>query len=195
VPPSTEPVASAPADTSTDSSAGSEPAVAATTTQPPSRPTPDDVALLAFAQSFELTARDLYQSAIDGGSAGSFADVFETLAENHEEYGNVIAGIIGVNAPQRRDDAIYEQFLAGFSARLPEAVAQAGYELESTAVATHTDLIGQLAGLDGATTLAALLVVESRHCTVLAHLAGQGDNMAALLENTASPLPMATAEG
>ena len=198
VPPSTEPDASAPADTSTDTSAdtssGSEPA-AATTTLPPSRPTAEDVSLLAFAQSFELTARDLYQSAIDGGSAGSFADVFATLAENHEEYGNVIAGIIGVDAPQRRDDAIYDQFFAGFNARLPEAVAQAGYELESTAVATHTDLIGQLAGLDGATTLAALLVVESRHCTVLAHLAGQGDDMAALLENTASPLPTATAEG
>jgi hypothetical protein len=190
-PPSTEPDASAPTDTSADmsadSSAGSEPA-ATTTTVPPLRPTSEDVELLAFAQSFELTARDLYQAAIDGGSASGFADVFETLMENHEEYGNVIAGIIGVDAPQRRDDAIYEQFLAGFNARLPQAVAQAGYELESTAVATHTDLIGQLVGLDGATTLAALLVVESRHCTVLAHLAGNGDDMAALLENTASPL-------
>ena len=73
--------------------------------------------------------------------------------ENHEEYGNVMAGIIGVDAPQRRDDAIYDQFFAGFNARLPEAVAQAAYDLESTAVATHTDLIGQLVGLDGAATL------------------------------------------
>lgn len=176
------------ADSTADTSTGSEPAAA--TTLPPSRPTPDDVPLLAFAQSFELTARDLYQSAIDGGSAGSFADVFTTLAENHEEYGNVIAGILGTDAPQRRDDAIFEQYQAGFGARLPEAVARAGYEFESTAVATHTDLIGQLVGIDGASTLAALLVVESRHCTVLAHLAGQGDDMAALLENSASPLPV-----
>ena len=47
----------------------------------------------------------------------------------------------------------------------------------------------------GATALAALLVVEARHCTVLAHLAGMGDDMAALLENTASPLPVGSAEG
>ena len=40
----------------------------------------------------------------------------------------MIAGIIGVDAPQRRDDAIYDQFVAGFNARLPEAVAQAGYD-------------------------------------------------------------------
>ena len=166
-----------------------------TTTAAPSRPTSDDVELLAFAQSFELTARDLYQSAIDGGSVGAHAEVFTTIMENHEEYGNVIAGILGVDAPQRRDDAIYEQFLAGFNARLPESVAQAGYDLESTAVATHTDLIGQLVGVDGATTLAALLVVESRHCTVLAHLAGKGDDMAALLENTADPLAVGAAEG
>ena len=206
VPPSTEPDAGAPAGTATSGSepgpitpgtsepSGTEPA-ATTTTVPPTRPTREDVALLAFAQSFELTARDLYQAAIDGGAAGSFTDVFSALMENHEEYGNVIAGIIGVEAPQRRDDAIYDQFFAGFNARLPEAVAQAGYDLESTAVATHTDLIGQLVGLDGATTLAALLVVESRHCTVLAHLAGNGDDMGALLENTASPLPTASAEG
>jgi hypothetical protein len=205
-PPASEPDGSAPADMETGGSepgpimpgtsepTGSEPA-ATTTTVPPSRPTPDDVALLGFAQSFELTARDLYQAALDGGSAGSFADVFETLMENHEEYANVMAGIIGVDAPQRRDDAIYEQFFAGFNARLPEAVAQAAYELESAAVATHTDLIGQLVGVDGAATLAALLVVESRHCTVLAHLAGNGDDMAALLENTASPLAPATAGG
>ena len=206
VPPSNEPDAGAPDDTATAGSepgpimpgtsepSGSQPA-ATTTTEPPSRPTPEDVALLAFAQSFELTARDLYQAAIDGGAAAGFADVFSALMENHEEYGNVIAGIIGVEAPQRRDDAIYDQFFAGFNARLPEAVAQAGYELESTAVATHTDLIGQLVGLDGASTLAALLVVESRHCTVLAHLAGNGDDMAALLENTASPLQTSSAAG
>ena len=79
VPPASEPDANAPADTHAGSEPGRhaaapasrrarEPA-ATTTTVPPSRPTAEDVALLAFAQSFELTARDLYQAAIDGGSA------------------------------------------------------------------------------------------------------------------------------
>ena len=132
--------------------------------------------------------------AIEGGGAGDYGDVFTTLMENHEEYGNVLAGILGVEAPQRRDDAIFDQFADGFGESDPGAVAQACYDFESTAVATHNELIGQLAGLDGATTLAALLIVESRHCTVLAHLAGHGDDLAALLENHATPLPM-PAEG
>ena len=174
--------------------AGSEPG-ASTTTLSPSRPTAEDVGLLAFAQSFELTARDLYQSAIAAGAPGDHADVFTALMENHEEYGNVLAGILGVDAPQGRDDAIFEQFAGGFDSSDTTAVAEAAYELESTAVATHTDLIGQLVGLHGATTLAALLIMESRHCTVLAHLAGRGDDMAALLENTAEPISAAPAGG
>jgi hypothetical protein len=181
---------------------GSEPAsgvtpstVAATTTSvAPARPTPEDVALLAFAQSFELTARDLYQAAIDAGAAGDYETVFTTLMENHEEYGNVIAGLIGTDAPQQRDDAIFDQFVAGFDSDDTAAVAQAGYDLESTAVATHNELIGQLTGIDGATMLASLLVTESRHSTVLAHIAGNGDDLAALIENTATALPTAPAE-
>lgn len=186
-PPTSEPASSEPA--------ASEPA-ATTTTAPPGRPTADDVALLAFAQSFELTARDLYQAAIDAGAPGSYSDVFVTLMENHEEYGNVLAGIIGSDAPQRRDDAIFDQFVAGFDSNDTTAVAEAGYDLESTAVATHTELLGQLAGIDGATALAAMLVVESRHCTVLATIAGLGDDMDALIDNAAEALPIpAAAEG
>ena len=176
------------------SGTGSEPAASATSVSP-SRPSAEDVGLLAFAQSFELTARDLYETAIAAGAAGNHADVFTTLMENHEEYGNVLAGIIGVDAPQERDNAIFDQFVVGFDSSDTVAVAEAAYELESTAVATHTELIGQLVGLDGATTLAAFVMVESRHCTVLAHLAGRGDDMAALIENTATALPSAPVEG
>lgn len=187
-----------------DQPVGSDAGGAAPASQPPatattivsSRPTTEDVALLAFAQSFELTARDLYQTAITAGAGGDYAHVFATVMENHEEYGNVIAGLIGTDAPQRRDDAMYDQFVSGFDNSDTTAVAKAGYDLESTAVATHSELIGQLTAVDGATTLAALLVIESRHCTVLAHIAGNGDDMAALIDNTATALrPTAPAEG
>jgi len=199
----TEPLSSAPAGTEPAGSApaGSEPAgtepAATTTTVPPSRPTADDIPLLAFAQSFELTLRDLYDEAIGAGVAeGDAGPVFSTLRENHEEYGNVLAGIIGTDAPQRRDDAIFDQFVSGFQNADVVGVASAAYDVESTAVATHNELIGQLTGVDAAATLAALLVIESRHCTVLAHLAGNGEDMAALIENAATALPAtAPAEG
>ena len=106
----------------------------------------------------------------------------------------MLAGLIGVDAPQHRDDAIYDQFVAGFESSDTVAVAEAGYDLESTAVATHTELIGQLVGINGSTTIAAMLLVESRHCTVLAHIAGRGDDMAALIDNNATALS-APAEG
>ena len=197
-PPATESAGSEPAASAPGGSepVGSEPA-ATTTTVPPSRPTADDIPLLAFAQSFELTLRDLYDEAIGAGVAdGNAGPVFNTLRENHEEYGNVIAGIIGTDAPQRRDDAIFDQFVSGFRNADVGDVAAAAYDVESTAVATHNELIGQLTGVDAAATLAALLVIESRHCTVLAHLAGNGDDMAALIENSATALPStAPAEG
>ena len=195
-PPATPPEDQDPAGSEPESGGApaSDPA-ATTTTVVSSRPTAEDVAVLAFAQSFELTARDLYQTAIAAGAGGEYADVFSTMMENHEEYGNVIAGIIGTDAPQRRDDAIYDQFVAGFGGIDTTAVAEAAYELESIAVATHNELIGQLTGVDGATTLAAVLMIESRHCTVLAHIAGNGDDMAALIENTATALSTAAAEG
>ena len=104
--PPTSPPASGPVD--------SAPAAESTTTAP-RRPTGDDIALLGFAQTFELTARDLYQAALDGGLADSdLADVFTTLRDNHEEYANRLSGILGVDAPQQRDDALFDELVGGF---------------------------------------------------------------------------------
>ena len=62
------------------------------------------------------------------------------------------------------------------------------YDLESTAVATHTELLGQLEGIDGAETVASILIVEARMRTVLADLAGHGDDLDALFVDDAEPL-------
>ena len=63
------------------------------------------------------------------------------------------------------------------------------------AVATHTELIGQLEGIDGAKTIAAVLIMEARMCTVLADLAGEGDDLTALFDNNASALAVSASEG
>jgi hypothetical protein len=69
-----------------------------------------------------------------------------------------------------------------------DALAAAAYDAESQAVATHLDIVGRLAGVDGATTLSSYLIVESQHCTVLADMAGNGDDLDALLTNTATSI-------
>ena len=162
---------------------------ASTPPTPPARPTDADTELLAALQGLELAGRDLYQAAIDAGASDE-AGVLTTLRANHEGYANGISGLIGGAAPQTADDEVVAQFLADFETSDLEAVAAAGYEFESSAVATHLEALGELEGVDGAALIASILIVESRQCAVLADLGGQGDDLDALLVNDAAPLSL-----
>jgi Ferritin-like domain len=180
-PPASGPVDSAPVTTE-------EPA--------PGRPTGADIELLGFAQSFELTARDLYQAALDGGLADEeLADVFTTLRDNHAEYANRLSGILGVDAQQQRDDALFDELVGGFEGGDVAEVATAGRGLEATAVATHSDLLGRLEGIDGIAAIASFVVVEARHGAALADVAGDGDDLDALFRDDAEPLEAPAANG
>jgi hypothetical protein len=163
----------------------------------PLQPTEADQVLLSFAQRMETSIRDLYDVALDAGVADDeLGAVVVTIRENHEEYANTLSGLLGVDAPQRRDEPLFEAHRADFETSDLVAVAAAGYELESLAVATNLDIVGRLEGLVGAKSLTSLLMVESEHCTVLADLAGQGDDLAALLDNTAdTALPVSATTG
>jgi len=161
----------------------------------PERPTPADIELLAFAQQVELTARDLYQAALAGGAGGEDDGVFPTLRDNHLAAANLISGILGSAAPQQRDNALYEQLVGEFEAGERATVATAAYDLESTTVSTHLELLGQLEGIDSATTIASILIIESRACAVLADVGGGGDDFAALFDNDAAALAPSASAG
>ena len=163
--------------------------------EPPSRPTDEDVALLAPAQQVELTARDLYQLAIDKGAAGSEDRVLMAARDNHQAAADALSALIGADAPQTSDPDLFEQWAESFTSSDLAAVAAAGYELESTLVATHTELIGQLEGVDGAKTIGSVLIMQARMCTVLADLSGRGDDFEALFDNTASALSISASGG
>jgi hypothetical protein len=143
-----------------------------------------DLELLLYAQSLELAARDLYAAAI---TAGSDDPMFGVLADQHEAYAQGIASFIGEPA-NTRDDAVYDEREAAFTAFDRAAVATAGYDLESAAVATHTELLARLENGDGAKVIASMLAMEARHCVVLADMSGRGDDLDALLVNTADPI-------
>jgi Ferritin-like domain len=168
---------------------GWRPAHGTTPPTPPERPTDADTELLAALQGLELAGRDLYQTAIDAGASDE-AGVLETLRANHEGYANGISGLIGGAAPQTADEALLAQFVADFDTADLAAIAAAGYEFESSAVATHLEALGELEGVDGAALVASILLVESRQCAVLADLGGQGDDLDALLVNDAAPLTL-----
>jgi hypothetical protein len=157
----------------TTTTATSDTTAATTTTAPPLRPTDADAPLLGFAQSVELAARQLYEVAL--GTKGLFDDnqraVIAAIRESHSAYAAALSGLLGRLAPQTADSAVVDSLKSSFGGKLAD-VLQAAYGLESTAVATHTDILGQLQSIDGAALIASILVVEARHGTVLASMNG-----------------------
>lgn len=181
----------APSTAPPDSAAGSAPASSGAESSPPEtaspqRPTDADLPLLVFAQQYELTLRDLYAAALaSGADDGEHAAVYRTLRSNHEGYGNAVSALLGVGAVQGRDDELFEQLAPQFDGGDADALAAAAYDAESQVVATHRDIVARLDGVTAAKTLSSVLIVESQHCVVLADIAGKGDDLDALLTNTA----------
>lgn len=191
-PDSSTPTSDDAADPDTTEAGAEQEAEATTTTAPPKRPTGGDVALLQFALSFELAARDLYQAAID-------ADIDDAtvaaMRGNHQAFASIVKGILGVQGDVSRADDVYDQFETDFATNDVATLATAAYELESIAVATHTELLRELIGIDGAALIASIVVVEARQAAVLADIAGLSDDFDALFENDAEALATGASSG
>jgi hypothetical protein len=141
-----------------------------------------DAALVGFAISLELTARDLYDAAIAAGAEGQ---VWDVMREQHESYAQRLAGIAGVSSNTRNDE-VFDALVGGFRG----ATSAAAFELENVAAATHTELLGVVTDEKAAKAMAAIIAIESRHATVLAGLAGFGDDLDALFLNAATALSL-----
>ena len=132
---------------------------------PPTRPTSADIELLAVAQGAELAVRDLYGDAIE---SGTFSDeqvaVLTMFQEHHTEYAQSLNGLLSKNAPNTRSHELYSSFAN--TTKSTATALSALHELENILVSTHTDLLGRLAGLDGAKLVASIAIVESRHAAV-----------------------------
>lgn len=151
---------------------------APTTTSPPRRPTDNDVNLLGAAQQIELTARGLYDEALArswdeaGDNSQAIVTVITTIREAHEAAAQALAGLLGVEAPGEMASQLFTSLRDGFRGEVAERL-EAMYRLESSIVATHTETLGGLVGLDGAELIAAVQSAEARHGVVLADLNGQ----------------------
>ena len=147
-------------------------------------PTGVELDLLEFAMRLELAARDLYDASVD---SGGLVDIASVMREQHEAYAQSLAAFTGLSARGRLDD-VYDSLVTDYASDDDEAVALAAYDLESIAVATHTELIRLLERADAAALVASSLAIEARHCAVLADAAGLGGDLDALLVNDADPL-------
>ena len=157
---------------------------ATTTTAPPQRPTVDDVPLLQFAQTIELAAVALYDVALRTGGLGDdlLATVTATRAD-HLAYAQALSGQLGTSAPGSPAADVVEAARESFATGDDVQTATAAHQLEDVAVATHSELIGQLLGTDGAALIASILIVEARHSLVFGALAGISELDDLLLTN------------
>ena len=137
--------------------------------------------LAAFAISLELAARDLYQAVIDSGVT---AGAWPILRQQHASYAERLAGLVGVSANERNED-VYAALLPSFQSGSP---ANAGFPLENTAAATHTELLGVVQDVKLAEVIASIAAMESRHAAYLAERSGRGSDFDALFSNAAAPL-------
>lgn len=138
---------------------------------PPRRPTEADVALLAYAQSVEYAARDLYRQAIDAGAGDEHLASLVAIAAHHDAYAQAISALIGTSAPQDRDENLFRSVSTKFRGSTKQ-VALAAHELENTLVVTHESLLAELDGTEGSALIASILITEARHATALAAIAG-----------------------
>jgi len=184
--------ATTPATGPTDTASTDTSPATTTTSTPPKRPSDDDVTLLGFAQSVEIAAFRLYDVAL---ATDNFDDndraVLATIHDAHQAYAASLSGFLGREAPQEVNP-IYDEVQSSFSGDR-SSVLDAAYQLESTAVATHTDVLSQLQGTDGAALIASMLIVEARHGTVIAYLNGSTDLDELLVANEADALTPAEA--
>jgi len=175
---STEPATTEPASTE----------AATTTTAPTQRPTPEDVTLLRFAQQVEATAVALYNEALKvTGWSDEQALVVKFIRDAHLAYAQSLSGLLGRDAPNSISQEVFATNKAAFSGAIDEVLASAG-ALESTAVATHGDVIAKLVGTDAASLIASIQINEARYCTVLANLAGETDLTVLLVDEEAASL-------
>jgi hypothetical protein len=167
---------------------------------PPRRPTDADVALLDSMQGYELAARELYATArrsIDWAAADSneegWLSVIDVFLDAHEAYAASFSAMLGRKAPNARNQDLVDERGADFSADATSAL-EAMYTLEADLVATYTELIGQVEGIDPAILIASIITAEARHGTVLANMLGKSsaDDLDDLLVSDAGDaLPLA----
>ena len=156
---------------------------------PNGAPTAADADALRYMLGVELATRDLYVLASDAGAATVAPDLITVLAKDHDAYSEALGAMLGTSTSDSLDADFFGERRATFDTSDVPALAEAAYRLESELVATHIELLGVLRNVDAAELLASILITEARHCAILADLAGRGNDLVALLENSAEPLP------
>jgi len=146
---------------------------------------PSDIKLLAFAQTLELTTRDIYAAVLTRKSlSDDESALLEQFHAHHVAYEQTLNGLLSKNALNKRDEAIYESFYA----KLSEAqnIWVALLEIENIMIASHTKAIETIESAKVAALVASIITVEARHAAILA--SQMTTNISTALDNNTSAL-------
>ena len=142
---------------------------AAAPSAPTKMPTTADKQLLDFALSAELSVHDLYLKAIDSGMLSADEKLMmQMFSEHHKAYAQSLNGLLGKEASNTRNEALFSTYSGQLTSA--QAMSRVLQSVENTMVATHTDILSSLQGLDGATLVASIITVEARHAAVFGTL-------------------------
>ena len=148
-------------------------------------PTSADEQLLDFALSAELSVHDLYITAIDSGMlSADERSMMEMFSEHHKSYAQSLNGLLGKAATNSRNEALYSTYAGQLTTA--QAMNRVLQSVENTMVATHTDILSSLQGMDGATLVASIITVEARHAAVFGTLPTA--NLSSALNSAATSL-------
>ena len=158
---------------------------AAAPSAPTKMPTTADKQLLDFALSAELSVHDLYLKAIDSGMLSADEKLMmQMFSEHHKAYAQSLNGLLGKEASNTRNEALFSTYAGQLTSA--QAMSRVLQSVENTMVATHTDILSSLQGLDGATLVASIITVEARHAAVFGTLPNL--NLSSELSSAASSL-------
>jgi len=148
-------------------------------------PTSADKQLLDFALSAELSVHDLYITAINSGMlSADEKSMMEMFSEHHKSYAQSLNGLLGKAATNSRNEALYSTYAGQLTTA--QAMNRVLQSVENTMVATHTDILSSLQGMDGATLVASIITVEARHAAVFGTLPTA--NLSSALNSAATSL-------
>jgi superoxide dismutase len=140
---------------------------------------------LDFALSAELSVHDLYITAIDSGMlSADERSMMEMFSEHHKSYAQSLNGLLGKAATNSRNEALYSTYAGQLTTA--QAMNRVLQSVENTMVATHTDILSSLQGMDGATLVASIITVEARHAAVFGTLPTA--NLSSALNSAATSL-------
>ena len=148
---------------------------ATTTTAAPKPPQTADLPLLAFAQSLELAAVQVYVAAAATGKLSSdVVAVATTFERHHREHAQAIAGLAGKAATGVANPKLVKEYGDKVAAaKSQNDVLTLAYQLETAAASTYAYALGAILGTNPAATIASIQPIEARHAVVLGQVLGR----------------------